>query len=283
MTTQQFEQRKERAASETYVVLYENEGFSVYSPADPTKKQYLVSGSPEAPACTCPDSQYHKTYPQWRCKHILAAFDHIRKEEADTEAAEERKAIQAESQAAEKAKRKRNGSNRNNGSHSQMLLKRSVSPDLRIDSLSVEFSCPVDKVSVQEIKDSAQKILLLQSQIVESFLNANQKETLSQQSQPQQGNGAQPAQLLSIGGMNGKWGRRLFINVQMNGQTSKLFGNQKQLAEALTSAGYPQFANSIAEGNQLNLPCRAITKPSDDGKYINIERVLPLEPPPQGR
>lgn len=280
MTTRQLEQRKERAASETYVVLYEDEGFTVYSPSNPTKR-YLVTGSPEVPACNCPDFQQHKNDPQWRCNHILAAFDQIKKDDPDAYAAEERKAIQAESQAADKAQRKRTG-NRNNGPHSQMLLKRSVSPDGRIDSLSVEFSCPVDKLQVKDIKESAQKTLQIQSEIIQNFLSAS-CQAIDQPQSPPQPNGAQPAQFLNIGGMNGKWGRRLFINVQVNGHGSKLFGNQKQLAEALTNAGYPQFANSIAEGIQLNVPCRVITKPSDDGKYLNIERVLPLEPPPQGR
>src|SRR5437870_1290918 len=55
----------------------------------------------------------------------------------------------------------------------QMLIKRSVSPDGRIDSVSVEFSMPVADISNGEIKDKALKILQLQKEIVDAFLKLN--------------------------------------------------------------------------------------------------------------
>jgi len=87
---------------------------------------------------------------------------------------------------------------------------------------------------------------------------------------------------VDIAGIDGKWGRRLFINVQANGRTLKLFGNRKQLAEHITAAGFWNMADQIAEGIRLNLPCRIITKLSDDGRWLNIEQVLPLERYAQG-
>ena len=153
-----------------------------------------------------------------------------------------------------------------------MHLKRSVSPDGRIDSLSVEFSCPVGKVSVDELRQRADKIIALQGDIAAGFLKEN-------------GNGkpqrevdtanAVPAQLLAVASMNGKWGRRLFINVLANGQVLKLFGSEKQLADAVSAAGFGSVAEHLADGLALNLPCRVVTKPSPDGKYTNIDRVLP--------
>src|SRR5207247_9184357 len=59
-----------------------------------------------------------------------------------------------------------------NGS-TQMLIKRSVSPDGRIDSVSVEFSMPVSDISNGQIKDKALKILQLQKEIVGTFLKLN--------------------------------------------------------------------------------------------------------------
>jgi hypothetical protein len=156
-----------------------------------------------------------------------------------------------------------------------MLIKRSVSPDGRIDSLSVEFSCPVEKVPAKEIKARALKTLSLQSEIVEGFLNGRKKDNVPPPVQNNGSGGPVPAQLLNIGGMNGKYGRRLFINVKVNGQTSKLFGNRKQLGEFIAAAGFASMADNIDEGMQLNLACRAITKPSEDGRFLNIERVLP--------
>jgi len=42
-----------------------------------------------------------------------------------------------------------------------MLLKRSVSPDGRIDSLSVEFTAEVDGMVVKEVADRAARLLML--------------------------------------------------------------------------------------------------------------------------
>src|SRR5947208_15819825 len=61
-----------------------------------------------------------------------------------------------------------------NGS-TQMVIKRSISPDGRIDSLSVEFSMPVFDISNGEIKDKALNILQLQKEIVGSFLQLNRQ------------------------------------------------------------------------------------------------------------
>src|SRR5437867_3455415 len=65
-----------------------------------------------------------------------------------------------------RARRSANGS-------AQMLIKRSVSPDGRIDSVSVEFSMPVAEISNGEIKDKALKILQLQKEVVGAFLKLN--------------------------------------------------------------------------------------------------------------
>jgi hypothetical protein len=81
--------------------------------------------------------------------------------------------------------------------------------------------------------------------------------------------------------MDGKWGRRLFLNVQVNGRTAKLFGSPKQLEAALTNAGFPDI--EITEGVQLNLPCQAIAAPSPDGRYLNIVQVFPEAPAPARR
>src|SRR5207302_8587322 len=65
-----------------------------------------------------------------------------------------------------RARRSANGS-------AQMLIKRSISPDGRIDSVSVEFSMPVADISNGEIKEKALKTLQLQKEIVGAFLKLN--------------------------------------------------------------------------------------------------------------
>jgi hypothetical protein len=81
------------------------------------------------------------------------------------------------------------------------------------------------------------------------------------------------AQLLNIAAMDTKKGRSLFINVFVNNQVAKLFGEEAKLREALTAAGYSEQAAKVADGLTLNLPCRAVTK--QNGKYLNVERLLP--------
>src|SRR5207248_1906263 len=62
-----------------------------------------------------------------------------------------------------------------NGSAAVMTLKRSVSPDGRIDSLSVELSCPIDQVASADIKARANSMLTLQREIASGFLKPNGK------------------------------------------------------------------------------------------------------------
>jgi hypothetical protein len=245
-----------------------------------------VNGTPEAPQCTCPDFQVHNQDPEWRCKHIIAVFNLPPKEiAADPYDAEERKAIQEESKEPEpKAKKaKANGT-------SQMVLKRSVSPDGRIDSLSVEFMLPVGKGAAEEIKERAAEAMQLQSEIVAGFLTNNGKEkngreTAAVRSQPAKSeqkrsdsdDGSVFAQIVSIGGMNTQKGWRLFMNFNVNGRNCKLFGTRKELAQHVVDAGFTNLVNRIEDGMIFNLPCRVITRPSADGRFLNIERVLPVE------
>ena len=77
--------------------------------------------------------------------------------------------------------------------------------------------------------------------------------------------------------MNTRWGRRLFINVKVNGETLKLFGAKKQLEEAVTAAGFPELQDRITEGATVAVPCRVTTKASENGKYRNVDRVFPAE------
>jgi hypothetical protein len=83
--------------------------------------------------------------------------------------------------------------------------------------------------------------------------------------------------------MNTRSGWRFYINVEVSGAAIKLFGNKRQLGDYVAAAGFPNIADRLEQGMMLNLPCRVITKPSPDGKYLNIEQVLPLKPLQAGR
>jgi hypothetical protein len=68
---------------------------------------------------------------------------------------------------------------------------------------------------------------------------------------------------------------------RLSGQRPELAAlwQQTQLAEAIRNAGFPRMAERIEEGVALRVPCRVITTPTPDGKYVNIERVLPVQTP----
>jgi hypothetical protein len=259
------------AAAETFILAKCDEGFRVCSPLTPAK-QFVVNGLPENPRCNCPDFARQDGDPEYVCNHILAVLRETGlaippQGSPPTAPGGDRGPVDPTTATARK------GAGGKNGNGAVMLLKRSVSPDGRIDSLSVEFSCPIGKATTEELKQRAGRILALQADIASGFLrtNGNGRHTSNDDAT------AVPGQLLAVASMNGKWGRRLFLNVLVNGQVLKLFGSEKQLAEAVTGAGFGSVAQSLTEGNPLNLPCRVVTKPSPDGKYINIERVLPAQ------
>jgi hypothetical protein len=257
-------------AAETFVIAKTDEGYRVCSPLEPGR-QYVVTGLPDQPQCTCQEFASHDGDPQWLCPHILAVLK-------ETEAASQSPSTApagSRGSGNPPARTTKTAPSAKNGESAVMLLKRSVSPDGRIDSLSVEFSCPIGKETPETLKERAAKILALQADIASGFLKTN-------------GNGVSPrngsaaatavaAQLLAVASMNGRYGKRLFLNVLVNGQVLKFFGSEKQLAEAVTSAGYANVADHLVDGFALNLPCRVVTKPSQDGKYVNIDQVLPAQ------
>ena len=270
MNENELARRQERAQTETFIVAKTDEGFRICSPLAPAN-QFVVRPDGDILRCTCPDYQHHADDPEWRCKHILAVenYQAMQNHRASGNGSAGEPAP-AENPAPTDPPKQRKTSARNG--EATMLIKRSISPDGRIDSLSVEFSCPVGKTTTEEIKQCAEKSLKLQTEIIGGFLKASGRGN-GQVNSPSNG-GAVAAQLLGVGGLNGKWGRRLFLNVLVNGQTpSKLFGTPKELGEAITAAGFPQHATTVAEGLLFNLPCRVITR--QNGKYLDIERVLP--------
>lgn len=272
MTTQE-----KKGNEAMFVISRTEEGFRVYSPLQPAQS-YTVSGSAESPLCTCVEFQNHIGDLHWRCIHIEAVLHQLKKQpEPEPSPAQGKPEHSPEPSRNGKRNGKAKGS-----PDAQMILKRSVSPDGRIDSLSVEFLCPVGKATEEEIKAKALSTMQLQNAIVGEFLNGNGKGPTPSPQPPAVQKVAEypvPARLISIGGMNGQYGRSLFITIQANGQTLRLFGGYKRLRAALTDAGYGNFSARIEEGLLLNLPCRVVTKPNGNGRYPAIAQVLPADEP----
>ncbi len=297
MTTAQIESRQERAQKGVLIASRVDGGFRVHSTDNPSQ-QYSVVWNGKRLTCTCPDFEFHQADPNWRCKHIMAVepFDDSLPEmpdaagesgeNGDTSFVPVETAPSGEPPESTPPRRRRAPKEPPSATH--MIIKRSVSPDGRIDSVSVEFSTPVLDLQVGEIKERALKTLQLQREIVSSFLKLN-----GHAAQPQPPAPSRPAvvernddglpvfaRMLDVGKVNGKWGDRLCIVFDMNGNRTRLFGSPKQLAEHIGAAGYRIRPEEVAAGLRLNLPCQVVTKPSDDGKYVNIERVLAVERQP---
>jgi hypothetical protein len=284
MVTQQQTQARTGTGKEQIMVVAQGEdGFRVYTANDPGKV-FDVTGNPQAPECNCPEFQWRKGRPGYRCAHIEAVFH--------------------ETGVAVPTNGNGNGNGNGGNGHEQyrpdtgvayggnghdglsgasvMILKRSVSPDKRIDSLSVEFSHPLDGISPEDIVDMALQSLTVQAAIAGDFLADSQGQGGNNgqgrgqaAAAPISNDGAQPGQMLDIGGMQTRWGWRYFINVKVNGNTVKLFGKKNQLADYIATAGYPNQSGNIDKGVTLNLPCRVITQPSEDGRYVNVSQILP--------
>lgn len=238
----------------TLVIKRVTGGYEVFAPQRPHDR-YRVAGENGTLACECEMFHMHHA-----CEHASAVAEH-----------------EGSRSDRENPSPARNGVDRS--LQGQLVLKRSVSPDGRIDSLSVEMSSPTGHRESPEAQ--AASILAIQNKIVAGFLG---RRTERQESNPrpverQASNGAQEAELLNIGGVDTRFGRRLFINVRCNGSTIKLFGSERKLADSIQAAGFPEAAEVIEEGIELHLPCMVTTKPSDDGRYVNVETVLPQAGP----
>lgn len=291
MNNAELAKRQEGVTNEMFVIQRGPEGFLVYAAQEP-RNRYIVSGSPDAPQCSCPDFQYHLNDPGWHCKHVLAVLNEfsdieVVPQNGDTYGVEERRAIQEESQPASPRKADHGNWSGANGNGAVLTLKRSVSPDGRIDALSVEFSSPVNPQIPDAIVERARDILGVQTAIVSGFRKEQTQNgnNHTQNGQPKvpasasESSAAVPARVLGVAGMDGKWGRRLFLTIESEGKILRLFGNAKDLAENLASVGFTGGAQHVAEGLSLNLPCRITTKPSPDGRFKNIDQLLPAVRP----
>lgn len=258
MTPEELRKREDRATKETFVIARTEEGFRIHNPTN-VGHVYYVTGTPKEPACTCPDFQNHQRDPAWRCKHILAVLARYGAENASESERPEpkRAAIREETP--------------------RMILKRSVSPDGKIDALSVEFSVPVSETSPEETRERALQVLAIQDRIALDFLRreGRQQSSTRPMSRPNSSDSTESATIVEVGGADGRWGRRLFLVFQVNGRRLRFYGRDKKLSEAIRHAGFPDEAESLEEGMRLDLPCRVVTQPTEDGKYLNVVRVLP--------
>src|SRR5207248_3394021 len=64
-----------------------------------------------------------------------------------------------------------------------------------------------------------------------------------------------PAVITKIDRMKTRQGDSLFLKVDVNGETVRVFGRPEELAERLEASGYDIPASEIEAGMELHLPC----------------------------
>jgi len=277
----------------TFIIAKGEAGYRVCSPLTPAK-QYIVTGIPHDPQCTCEEFMHPDAPPGWVCEHIQAVLKEAPHLEAEVSGATSPAPAGNGSSVEPPSHNGKNGNGKQprNGKGITMLLKRSVSPDGRIDALSIEFSCPIGSAApTAGIQGLASVILALQSDIAAHFLktNGNGGHTTAAGSphgkngdKPHGSNGngngdvpadAVPGTLLGVASMPTKRGVGQYLSIMVGDKVLKLFGTEKQLSATIAAAGYPPLRDRLADGLMLSLPCRVVTKQS--GRFTNIDRVYP--------
>jgi hypothetical protein len=76
--------------------------------------------------------------------------------------------------------------------------------------------------------------------------------------------------------MKTRQGESLFLKVDVNGETVRVFGRPEELAERLEASGYDIPASEIEAGMELHLPCSVkVGQNNGNGRYKTIEEFLP--------
>lgn len=262
-----------------WVVIPAGDAFRVFSPANPIGF-HTVRTQPAA-SCTCDEHKAPGRGERGPCSHISAVLEAQARRFAALKA---HAAIAPVSRVPAQGAPERRETTPSEDAW-QMLLKRSVSPDGRIDSLSVEFSLPVAKLSAEDIKASAKTAIALQSEIVEGFRgergsgngNGRPAAPIRPERTDQADASALYATIVGVEAMDTRWGRRLYLAFRVGNERLRLFGSDRRLGEILRFAGYPDFAAHIEEGLTFDLPCRVKLEPSSDGRYMNVRRVFPAD------
>jgi hypothetical protein len=243
---QKTQQSSKSAEDSIYVVNEVEDGYLVYESKRP-ETTFFVTKQDGEPTCSCDEFRVLGL----QCAHIVATFPVL---VDDVENVPE-----------------------------TITFKRSVSPDGRIDSFSVEVACQERLSDELVCVQHGERVIVLQETLAQLFLERNEKREKGNGSSPQE-NGSEPClgELLAVDGMDTRNGWRLFLVVRVEGQDLKLFGNREQLAGHIRAAGYPNLAKDITKGVTLDVPCRVVTRWSSDGKYRNVERLFPVQPVHRG-
>ena len=270
-------EQKSNRLEEQFIIAKSENGYRVCAALSPGK-QYIVTGVPDNPECTCENFVHPERPPDWQCEHILAVLRHgagLNGSEPQVVTIPKAGSSTNEPPTGGKNGKKSNGGR--NGKGAVILLKRSVSPDGRIDALSIELSCPLGTLTGPEIKDVADKMLSLQAIIAAEFLTTASKNGNDKATHQRNGGvpkNAVPARIIGVGTV-GRNNDKPVLNVLVGERVLKFFGSEKELADAVKAVGHDEVSGKLSDGMKFDLPCRVVTK--QNGKYTNVEQLYPVE------
>lgn len=168
--------------------------------------------------------------------------------------------------------------------HSGRMLVRSLSTKGKVEVVSVKLELPLAALTPAEIKAQGLTALRLEAEIIEAYFSSAASPPSASvavngyrqfaDSAAQEEEAAVPATLLDIGKTKNN---AYFINVKVGAQTARLFGHRRDLVTQLARAGVDLTPEAISERLALNTPCRAITKPSNDGRYLLVVKLFPAK------
>jgi len=250
-------------------------------------KTYEVTVEHDGIVCDCNNFQKQQKDGGYYCSHITAALAQFEAEQSDTTPTKATIIEQIDSKVGISSKP--NGTAKvpltfppkqvpapSNQTH--MLIKRSLSVDGRIDSISIEVDFGLLDEDETVVKAQALKSLKLQDSIIKEFVAVNQpKEDLPEPPQVVNPTDTIPEDVVDA--IMTKVGKAqnmsFYITVELpEAKTAKLFGNQKYLSHQIAQVGFSFPPEKIVEGIVLNIPCKVTTV--INGKFINVDRVFPL-------
>lgn len=250
-------------------------------------KTYQVTVEHDGIVCDCNNFQkQQKDGGGYYCNHITAVLAHFEAEQNDITPTKATTVEQIDGKVGLSSKP--NGAAKipltfppkqvpASSNQTHMLIKRSLSIDGRIDSISVEVDFTLaDEDEV--VKTQALKSLKLQDSIIKEFMGVSQaKEELLEPPQVVTPSTIVPED--AVDAIMTKVGKAqnmsFYITVELpEAKTAKLFGNQKYLSHQIAQVGFSFPPEKIVEGIVLNIPCKVTTV--INGKFINVDRVFPI-------
>ncbi len=230
-------------------------------------------------SCTCPDFQVRIAQEGRICKHIAAA------------------AITALApQVGASSPVNGNGSVRANGNGSADVaplifrIRRSVQTDGKA-AVQVEVQARVTNDEAQDRETASYAYELLERLASQAAKNGAPSDNIARRESDSQSAATAtpikprriaaasktspvPAVITKIDRMKTRQGESLFLKVDVNGETVRVFGRPEELAERLEASGYDIPASEIEAGMELHLPC-SVKVGQNNGGYKTIEEFLP--------